>query len=710
MEIPWFNGKRILLTTKPGQAIVEKPAAKAEADAPWTPSTVGFGPGEPLRPGAAEEPIRREDFLVGRNYLFTPRAAEQRAITFAQMRNLADSYGILRTIIEKRKDELKGLEWDIAPAVGYEDKHEELQDAISKMRAFWQFPDKEASFDQWLGILAEDIFVIDALSLYINHDKKGDVISLDTIDGSTIWMLVDDRGRVPNPPEPAYEQNVKNFPRTWWTKDELIYRPYNLRSQGLYGFSHVESIILTVNIAFRRELQFLEWFRSSNLPAALVQAPESWTPQQIAEWQTQFDNMLAGNLAARSRLNLVPGGAGQPVIFSPLTFDARFDEWLARVICARFGVSPTPYVSEVNRAQAQTMEEASKEESLVPIQQHFKALFDFIIQKHMKQPSLQFIWTETQHYRLQDAQLDDLLLKSGVITLDQVRRNRGDEPYEGEIGSKPMVWTAGGPLLLEDIVNRRLPSGPGGGAPAPGGAPAGTATLETPQDGVEEDKQPKADEVAEQIKASKYSPDQPRDEEGQWSETGAGGAGGDGGTSDIVKLKGPESDKWVDKNYANVKYDSAQLSATKLYSTSGSVNPMLRSGEVSPSAKEFLKNFDGAIDKSPLPETVEVYRGFGGGVFPEANMTGKTFKDKAYLSATFDQNIAERFAVTEGGDKNQVVMKILAHKGTGALPMRATGMGVASEKELVFGRETKLRVTSDTRQGAKRIIEAEIIR
>lgn len=492
------------------KSLVTYDGKKAVESAPWTPSEVGFGPSEPMRPAAPTEPIRREDYMVGRNVLFTPRAAEGRAISYAQMRNLADSHSILRTIIEKRKDELKGLEWDIAPALGYED--DDLEAACTAMREIWQFPDKESSFDQWLGILAEDLFVCDTLCIYINRSKKRDILSLDTIDGTTIWMLVNDKGRIPDPPEPAFEQNVKNFPRTWWTKDELIYRPYNLRSQGLYGFSHVESIILTVNIALRRDIQFLSWFTDSNLPAALVQAPQDWTPQQIAEWQTDWDNLLQGNIQARSRLHLVPGGAGQPVIFSPLTFDARFDEWLARVICARFGVTPTPYVAAMNRAQAQTMEEASKEESLVPIQQHFKALFDLLIQspRYMNHPELQFIWTETQHYKLQDAQLDSLLLHDGAITLDDIRRTRGQEPYDNDIGSKPMIWTGSGPVLLEDVINRTVPQRP----PLPSGsgnpdnpAAAGDlkkpqpAELETPQDNIEDDKEPGADEQADQIKA-----------------------------------------------------------------------------------------------------------------------------------------------------------------------------------------------------------------
>ena len=72
-------------------------ARKASEAAPWMPTQVGFGPGEPLRPMAPLEPIRREDYLTSRNIIFTPRSAEQRAITYAQMRALADLNGVLRT-------------------------------------------------------------------------------------------------------------------------------------------------------------------------------------------------------------------------------------------------------------------------------------------------------------------------------------------------------------------------------------------------------------------------------------------------------------------------------------------------------------------------------------------------------------------------------------------------------------------------------------
>ncbi|MET0039307.1 hypothetical protein [Dehalococcoides mccartyi] len=180
---------------------------KSVGDALWAPSKVGFGPGEPLSPVAPSEQPRRADYQVGRNMLVSPRASESRSVTFSQMRQLARIHGVLRTVIEKRKDELKGLEWTIAVkpefmGKGYEP---EAKEALK----FFEKPDLENTFDQWLGMLTEDIFVIDAPCLFKERDRLGNLRSLQVIDGSTILVLVDDRGRVPAPPQMAYEQKFK---------------------------------------------------------------------------------------------------------------------------------------------------------------------------------------------------------------------------------------------------------------------------------------------------------------------------------------------------------------------------------------------------------------------------------------------------------------------------------------------------------------------
>lgn len=435
----------------------------------WLPSSVGFGPGEPLRPAAPGERPRANDYAVSRNIQVAPRAAESRAVTYDQMRALARTYGILRTVIEQRKDELKGLDWQIAVKKEY--ANQGYEDEARKTQRFFDKPDLENTFDQWLGMLAEDIFVVDTPALYKERDRIGRFRCLRVMDGTKILVLTDDTGRVPNPPQMAYEQIIKGMPRTSYCKPcrderylpdehnnlyELYYRPYNTASDGVYGFSHVESIIMTINIALRRDASFMEWFRSGNVPQGIVQFTEStmanMTPEQLKQWQEMLDTLLSGDLAQRSKIHVLPGVGGVEML-QQLQFDGLFDEWLARVVCARFGVSPAPYVRMMNRASAQTQEESRQEYALIPMLQHFKVWFDQIICDDLGQPYLEFIWTPGANYGKEKADMNNTALEHGVKTIDAVRGEQGQEPLPDGIGAEPLVWTGSGPIRLRDIIS-----------------------------------------------------------------------------------------------------------------------------------------------------------------------------------------------------------------------------------------------------------------
>ena len=444
-------------------------SSTSSSDAAANHAITEVGPGEPIQPTAPSEPIRLNDYLMGRNMLFTPRSAEPRPVSYSQLRAMADGLPVLRSVIEARKEVIKGLDWSIGVKEQY--KHLDFTAEVKEVGRLFERPDGYSTFDQWLGMLVEDVLVCDNMTLYPRLNNAGKVVSIDPVDGDTITVLIDERGRVPEPPEPAYMQIIKSTPRTWYARDRLVYRPYNARTDGVYGYSHVEDILLTINIALRREVQFLEHFRSGNIPYGLIQAPKEWTANQIIEAQNAMDTLLSGDMAQRSKIQIVPGESAVQFM-QQLTFDGLFDEWLTRVICARFGVSPTPYVRMMNRATAETVEEESVSRSIVPFMQHFKAVFDDIIAFHCGRPELEFVWTTQQlHYRMEDASINSLMLHDGAVTLDHVRKMRGLPPLPGGLGSEPMVWTGAGPVLLKDIISGKYA----------GGAPGGTNPLGLPQ-------------------------------------------------------------------------------------------------------------------------------------------------------------------------------------------------------------------------------------
>ena len=77
---------------------------------------------------------------------------------------------------------------------------------IDEAIAFFQSPDKEHTWADWLRILLEDLFVIDAPCIYPRKTLGGDLFALEVIDGATIKRVLDNTGRLPAPPDTAYQQ------------------------------------------------------------------------------------------------------------------------------------------------------------------------------------------------------------------------------------------------------------------------------------------------------------------------------------------------------------------------------------------------------------------------------------------------------------------------------------------------------------------------
>lgn len=396
-----------------------------------TPET-WFGPLQPLQPIAPPEVAgRRFDYPTGYNLNYTPRSAE--AVTFEELRALADNCDILRSVIETRKDQIEAQEWVVRvkgsdTSAKISPPTDDQKRRIDAIMTFLQSPDKEHGFDGWLRQILEDMFVIDGVALYKRRNRAGGLYALEVMDAATIKLLLDDSGRLPAAPDPAYQQILKGVPAADYTREELMYLVHNPRSHKVYGYSHVEQVLITVNILIRRSLHQLEYYREGSTPDALVGLPREWTLSQIADFQKHFDAMLSGNLGQRRHVRFMPGDFKYQETKPPLLKDA-YDEFLSRIICFVFSISPEPFVGQVNRATAETSHARATDEGLAPLMRFVRGLIDRIIACEFASPDLEFAWSET---RAQDpgqaAQIDVAYVGAGILTPDEVRANMGLAP------------------------------------------------------------------------------------------------------------------------------------------------------------------------------------------------------------------------------------------------------------------------------------------
>jgi hypothetical protein len=394
----------------------------APVEDPWLKPPGLFGPGQPVLPVWPEEQPRLFEYQPGINLVSIPRAGFGLA-PFPMLRNLAFACKEVRLNIELVKREVRALEWEIIPA--QEGDKSDYAGDITFITRFLDAPDGEHDFDQWLNILLEEMLAVDALTIWPELDRAGQVVALEPVAGDTIRPLLDFRGRVAPPPLPAYIQVLHGLSRSYFERGRLIYRPFNASASSPYGTSPIEFIILTVNLAMRRDVFHVGEFTEGNIPEALVGAPASWSQSQIETWQQYWDALVAGNMAQQRRMRWVPLENGTQVPVYEFRKDdinqTPRDEWLMRVACWAFGNNPAEFGITGGQGLGgagftASMENIQYRSMLGPITQYLSRLFNVLIQDWLGKPWLKHRWIGLgpQEDQLQQAQIDEIYTRIGV--------------------------------------------------------------------------------------------------------------------------------------------------------------------------------------------------------------------------------------------------------------------------------------------------------
>jgi len=479
MSTPTEGGK--VTPFEPGvmAAVARGLASTLHAAAEW------FGPGEPMQPTAPEDVEGRQlDYPAQFNIQTRPRVYE--ATQFADLRYLSESCEMIRMVIETRKDQMCKLKWKIAykdqqereekkrkaeneklkakkaekdalpkegpklpfgkasqpfpppedektaedPLAPTEDPEEEAREAeVKKVQNFLAFPDKRHDWATWLRMILEDLFVLDAPTIYVRKTKGGDIWGFEPVDGATISPLIDASGRMPMD-GPAYVQTLKGVPAVHYTFEELVYAPRNARPHKVYGYSPVEQIQWLANLVIRRELHKLNYYTAGSTPDLIMRVPETWTPDQIKAYKKWWDTQLRGNSKERRGTMFVVSGS-DPIDTKERALKDEFDEWLARLVCFAFSISPQSFVKEMNRATAETQQESSLTEGLEPLKLWAKSLMDQLLMRG-GYSEMEFTWEEEESVEPKEAaEIAQIYVGAGIKTKNEVREELGMDPIEG---------------------------------------------------------------------------------------------------------------------------------------------------------------------------------------------------------------------------------------------------------------------------------------
>lgn len=465
-----------------------------------------FGPGMPLtpapldptRPTTGRAEPRLWEYPVSWNL---PGVTTGRTVPWRILRQAAE-IPLIRDCIRIRKAEVAGLEWDFSlsrraveraqrdqPGASRLDVEsglrQKLAGEIDRAVSFWTAPDKGNgyTFTEWISQALEEHLVLDALAIYPRRTLGGDLYALEVLDGSTVKPLLDHRGGRPMPPEAAYQQIIHGFPRgeytadtsdtngqtvvtDGYTADQLIYIRREVRTHTPYGLSPVESALIDIDLWQKR----VGWLRSEYTDGMapsgwlrwLSESSNTWTPQQIAEYERELNDHYAGNTALRRRYRVLPPGlipdesnASEAERYKP-----EFDLFVIKLVAAHFditahelGHAETKGIGGAGHAEGQ--DRLGERKGRGPALKWIASLISDMSRAHLgTPPELEFRWLGLDD-ETEDAEQTRADVASGLLTLNEGRDEIGRPRYAfPEADRAAIMSTAGTVTFIEGAEQR----------------------------------------------------------------------------------------------------------------------------------------------------------------------------------------------------------------------------------------------------------------
>jgi len=381
-----------------------------------------------------------------------------RGVRFQTLRDFSVYYPPLRSCINYRKRQINQLEWTIAPkeVITNKKKKEQYEKDARVVKNFFRYPagDKTLSFRTFVNKIIEDLLVLDAVAVYRRRNRRGDLIGYLPIDGSTIELVLNEDGTIPQPPNEAYIQKIGGREKARLTTDELIYKIMNPRTNSPYGLSPVEALILVVTTALKLAAYNIAYFQEGNVPEGFVELPKdiASSPDQLKLWQEAWDAMFSGNARFQRKIKFLPEGMKWHPLrkASDIQFE-RFDKWLLLQVCSTLEVAPQAIGFQFDRGKGATEAEweIGKERGLFPLALFLKEMFDEMIQEDLGQEHLHFVWTNINPTNMEEeANVFAQLVRTGAVSVDEWRIGEGLEP----IGLGHYIMTPVGPIMVKDLV------------------------------------------------------------------------------------------------------------------------------------------------------------------------------------------------------------------------------------------------------------------
>ena len=360
---------------------------------------------------------------------------------------------IARRAINCIKDRIAGMRWRVQPRQGY--ALEAIPDGAQRVRILidnFDAPNPDDSFRSLAEQVLEDIIVGGYGAIEVQRTPGWEAAELREIqnpnvslreagrtgvsaaplllwpvDGASIRMNVDWDG---SPTSQRYMQVTNQMgakAQIELDDDELIYIRLNPRTHTPFGLWRLEVAFETIN-AFLGAHRFASRLASNSVVQYALWL-QDLTPEHherlIRWWQDEIEGTgKVPILSAESKPEVLRFGGG-----TDADLRLQWQEFLLRIVANAFDLPPF-YLGverDVNRTTAEEYNDLAFRQAIVPTARLLaEALTRDAIGKKLGWNDLEFVFADVDTTDpLEEAQIQQILLQTGVLTVNEVRRMRG---------------------------------------------------------------------------------------------------------------------------------------------------------------------------------------------------------------------------------------------------------------------------------------------
>jgi len=308
---------------------------------------------------------------------------------------------------------------------------EQVPEGAGRVRVLtdnFEQPNPDDSFRSLAEQVLEDVIVggFGAIEVQESGDAEKPLV-LWPVDGATIRMKADWDGQAGSV---RYVQATGQFGpggQIELKDEELIYIRLNARTHTPFGLGRLEVAFETINaflsahryasrLASNTVVQYALWLK--DLSPAHHERLIRW-------WQDEIEGTgKVPILSVENKPEVLRFGGG-----TDADLRLAWQEFLLRVMADAFDLPPQ-YLGverDVNRSTAAEMNDVAFQHAIVPTARLLaEHLTRDAIGKRLGWHDLEFVFTELDaRNELEQAQIDEILLRSGVMTVNEVRRMRG---------------------------------------------------------------------------------------------------------------------------------------------------------------------------------------------------------------------------------------------------------------------------------------------